>query len=86
MKDSAFDEERVNHPSHYNSGKIEVIDFIEDQDLGFHLGNVIKYVSRAGKKSNHALEDLRKAEWYLKREIDRLNQKLKIDNDENTTK
>ena len=58
----------VNHPSHYNKGKIEVIDFIEDQGLSFHLGNVIKYVTRAGAKGDK-LEDLKKAQWYLDRYI-----------------
>ena len=58
----------VNHPSHYNKGKIEVIDFIEDQGLSFHLGNVIKYVARAGSKGDK-LEDLKKAQWYLDRYI-----------------
>lgn len=63
----------VNHPSHYNSGKIEVIDFIEDQGLGFNLGNVVKYTARAGKKDPaKTLEDLRKAAFYLDREIERL--------------
>lgn len=38
----------VDHPAHYNKGKIEVIDFIEDQQLPFHLGNVVKYIARAG--------------------------------------
>lgn len=55
----------IDHPSHYNRGKIEVIDFIEDQGLSFHLGNVIKYVARAGSKDK--LEDLKKARWYLDR-------------------
>lgn len=65
--------EYVKNPSHYNSGKIEVIDFIEDQKLGFCLGNVIKYVSRAGKKdSSKTIEDLEKAKWYLEREIKNL--------------
>ena len=65
--------EYVENPSHYNSGKIEVIDFIEDQKLGFCLGNVIKYVSRAGKKdSSKIIEDLEKAKWYLEREIKNL--------------
>lgn len=65
--------ECVENPSHYNSGKIEVIDFIEDQKLGFCLGNVIKYVSRAGKKdSSKTIEDLEKAKWYLEREIKNL--------------
>lgn len=63
--------DNVNHPKHYTSGKIEVIDFIEDQGLGFHLGNVVKYVARAGKKDpSKELEDLRKAQWYLSRYIE----------------
>ena len=63
----------VNHPSHYTDGKIEVIDFIEDKNLNFFRGNVVKYVARAGKKDpSKEVEDLKKAEWYLNREIDRL--------------
>lgn len=58
----------VDHPSHYNNGKIEVIDFIEDQQLPFHLGNVVKYIARAGSKGDK-LEDLKKARWYLDRYI-----------------
>lgn len=58
----------IEHPSHYNRGKIEVIDFIEDQGLSFHLGNVIKYIARAGSKGDK-LEDLKKARWYLDRYI-----------------
>ena len=62
--------EAINHPSHYADGKIEVIDFIEDKKLNFNLGNVIKYVARAGKKDkSKELEDLQKALWYLQREI-----------------
>lgn len=62
----------VNHPSHYQSGAgIEAIDVIEGFGLGFSLGNAVKYVLRAGKKGD-AIEDLRKARWYLDREIDRL--------------
>lgn len=65
--------DNVNHPSHYNHGKIEVIDFIEDQHLGFHLGNAVKYISRAGRKDPaRTVEDLRKAAWYLNRQIERL--------------
>lgn len=61
----------VDHPSHYQ-GKIEVIDFIEDKGLGFHLGNAIKYISRAGRKSPETeVEDLRKAIWYIERYIER---------------
>lgn len=61
----------VNRPSHYTSGKIEVIDFIADQQLGFCLGNTVKYIARAGKKDKAKhLEDLKKAAWYLNREIE----------------
>ncbi len=74
----------VEHPSYYNTGKIEVIDFIEDQNLNFHLGNVIKYVCRAGKKDpNKEIEDLEKAAFYLERYItDLKNKKLTIGADE----
>ena len=58
----------VNHPSHYTTGRIEVIDFIEDQQLGFHEGNVVKYVARARHKGNE-LQDLEKALWYLQRRV-----------------
>ncbi len=63
----------VNKPAHYTDGKIEVIDFIEDKNLGFNLGNAVKYISRAGKKdpAKH-IEDLQKASWYLNREISTL--------------
>lgn len=65
--------DNVNHPSHYTDGKIEVIDFIEDKKLNYHRGNAIKYIARAGKKhKNKEIEDLRKAIWYLNREIERL--------------
>lgn len=61
----------VNNPAHYTFGGIETIDFIEAKQLNYHCGNVIKYVSRAGKKGER-LEDLKKARWYLEREITRL--------------
>ena len=65
----------VNHPSFYQ-GKIEVIDFIEDKKLGFNLGNCVKYISRAGKKNpEKLLEDLKKARWYLDREIANMEKK-----------
>lgn len=64
-------EDKVNHPSHYNSGKIEVIEAIEDWDLAFHLGNAVKYIARAGRKNPAKLiEDLEKAIWYLRRFIE----------------
>lgn len=58
----------VEHPSHYTYGRIECIDYITDKGFDFCLGNVIKYVTRAGHKID-ALEDLKKARWYLDREI-----------------
>ena len=58
----------VNHPTHYTAGGIETIDFIEAKKLNYNLGNVIKYLTRADYKGNK-LEDLRKAQWYLTREI-----------------
>ena len=61
----------VNDPPHYKDGGIETIDFIEAKQLGFNLGNAVKYISRAGKK-NDALEDLKKARWYLNREINNM--------------
>lgn len=61
----------VNHPPHYTKGKIEVIDFIEDQNLGYHLSSVIKYVCRSPHKGSQ-IQDLEKARWYLDREIARL--------------
>lgn len=60
--------EQVNHPAHYNQGRIEVIDVIESKRMNFHLGNAFKYVSRAGKKDpKKYIEDLQKALWYLER-------------------
>lgn len=65
--------DNVNHPSHYTSGNIEVIDFIEDQKLDYHLGNAVKYISRAGKKDPAKIvEDLQKAVWYINRKINLL--------------
>ena len=60
----------VNHPSHYTDGGIETIDFIEAKKLPYHLGNAVKYISRAGKKDqNKTIEDLLKAVWYIERYI-----------------
>ena len=61
----------VNHPNHYTFGSIEVIDAIEDWDLPYHLGNVVKYVARAKHKGKE-LEDLKKAQWYLNRYIEKI--------------
>lgn len=64
--------EAVDHPAHYGGADnpYEAIKVIEAWKLGFHLGNTVKYISRAGQKGD-ALEDLRKAAWYLNREIER---------------
>lgn len=69
--------ENVDHPDHYQFGekdkdgssKYEAIKVIEAWDLDFHLGNVIKYISRAGRKSEVPLEDMKKAKWYIDRWI-----------------
>ena len=64
----------VNSPDHYKVGGIETIDFIEAKSLGYNLGNVIKYVTRAEYKGKK-LEDLKKGAWYLAREIANLEKK-----------
>ena len=64
-------DDMVNSPPHYTTGGIETIDFIEAKELNYHLGNVVKYVTRSGHKGDK-LKDLEKAQWYLNREIDNL--------------
>lgn len=67
-----LDREMVNHPDHYQgSGGMEVIDIIENYDLGFSLGNAIKYILRSNKKGS-AKQDLKKAIWYINREMNNL--------------
>ena len=63
----------VDHPNHYGGEKnpYEAIKVIEAWDLGFNLGNAVKYIARADKKKNQ-LEDLEKSSWYINREIDKL--------------
>lgn len=64
----------IEHPSHYAEGrKYEPIDVINDWELNFNLGNTIKYISRAGRKDN-AVEDLKKAKYYLDYEIEKMSQ------------
>ena len=70
--------EMVNHPQHYQGNKFEVIDVIEDYNLGFNLGNSIKYILRCEKK-HRKTEDLKKAIWYIEREIK--NTETKREND-----
>jgi hypothetical protein len=61
--------EKVDHPDHYggDNNPYEAIKIIEALGLDFHLGNVVKYISRAGKKHENVLEDMKKAKWYLDR-------------------
>lgn len=64
-------DESVNAPAHYVYSDIQPIDVIEAWDPGFCLGNTVKYICRAGKKTD-LIEDLKKAAWYLNREIEKL--------------
>jgi len=66
--------EKVNHPAHYNTGKVEVIDAIEDWQLGFNDGNAIKYIARHQYKGND-IQDIEKAIWYLERHLAILKRK-----------
>ena len=64
--------ETVNHPAHYGGDNVyETIKVIEAWGLGFHLGNAVKYISRADKKGSE-VEDLQKAQWYIQRRINNL--------------
>lgn len=58
----------VNHPPHYTTGGIETIDFIEAKKLDYHLGNAVKYITRANHKGSRT-QDLQKAIWYINRAI-----------------
>ena len=73
----AVQNDPVNHPSHYTEGhKIEVIEFLEDWMLPFHLANCVKYICRAGRKDpDKTIEDLEKGRWYLSRYINLLRKK-----------
>lgn len=70
--------EKVNHPEHYGGAEniYEAIKVINAWNLGFELGNTLKYISRAGKKENK-IEDLEKAKWYLEHEINKLKESPK---------
>ena len=68
----------VNHPEHYTDGGIETIDFIEAKKLPYHLGNAVKYISRAGKKNkDKTIEDLQKSIWYIERYIEFVGVEIK---------
>lgn len=70
-----MEEDQVNHPSHYTShpSGVECIQIAEH--FGFNLGNAIKYIWRAGLKDNDGIKDLKKAQFYINREIERLSKK-----------
>lgn len=70
VKPEAPKSDPVNHPAHYKVGGIETIDFIEAKSLGYHLGNAVKYITRADHKGNR-LQDLQKAKWYIDRAIEK---------------
>lgn len=83
----------VNHPKHYNKGKIEVIDFVEDQQLDFHRATAVKYICRAGSKEEAGMtleekeiQDLEKALWYIKRKIRFLRRKQNVHSNNSTHK
>lgn len=67
----SIDKDKVNHPAHYGGkdNPYEAIKVIEAWDLGFNLGNTVKYIARCGKKDSE-LQELEKAAWYLNREIE----------------
>jgi hypothetical protein len=66
----------ITYPKHYVSGKIELTDFIIDKNLNWCRANIVKYVVRAGiKNPDTELEDIKKAQWYFEKEIERLEAK-----------
>lgn len=78
VKNRKHGEEVVEHPSHYNHGKYECIDVIEDLNLNFNLGSCLKYLWRLGRKDDEITE-LEKAKWYLERELQTRKAKLSAD-------
>lgn len=76
----------VDNPSHYCGTKYQVINFIEDRGLGYCLGNVVKYICRAGKKyvgdKQKELQDLKKAKWYLERRLEEHKNGVELDSDD----
>ena len=73
--------EKVDHPEHYSPGVYEVINIIEHYNLGFHLGNVLKYILRADKKHDTPKEDIEKAIWYLNRYLQTLEKETPDDSE-----
>jgi hypothetical protein len=73
MQDNNID--YLYNKQYYHTGTYEAINVIEAWELNFNLGNVIKYVARAGRKTDNLIEDLEKAKWYIEREIEKLKGK-----------
>jgi len=71
-----YETDMVNNPTHYTAGGIETIDFIEAKKLGYNLGNAVKYISRSDLKGDR-LENLKKAQWYLNREVNNITKDSK---------
>jgi len=74
--------EKVNHPAHYGGkdNPYEAVKVIEAWDLSFNLGNTVKYIARHGKKEDaEMVDDLKKARWYLDREISNMEAKNALD-------
>lgn len=70
--DEYYEEDLINQPPHYMGRGVEVIEVIEAFDLGFHLGNAVKYILRAGAKRGETKRvALQKARWYINRELER---------------
>jgi len=68
-KPNNYNKKNVDHPPHYNEGRLEAIEVIEDWKLGFHCGNVVKYIARHTRKGTPK-EDIEKAIWYLQRYLE----------------
>ena len=75
------DDDPINHPSHYTYGKIEAIEVINDWKLTYCLGNAVAYICRAPHKGQQIM-DLKKAAWFLKREIERLEKEALLHDDD----
>ena len=75
MKKRAATEDVVNHPSHFTSHPSGVECIVVTEHFNFNIGNAVKYLWRSGLKSESPIEDLKKAAWYVNREISRLEKK-----------
>ncbi len=73
---------KVDHPSHYNTGRVEVIDAIESWDLAFNDGNAVKYIARH-KYKGEPIQDIEKAIWYLERHLSNLKKESQTKGDTN---